>query len=290
MKKNAAKLPAVPLRTDPISKSGGSDSSSDPVWDAIRKEVSREVEAEPVLASFLHATILRHDSLEDAFSFHLAGKLGGPSLAEMLIREVIDEALHASPQIGEAIRADLRAVRERDPASSTYSQPFLYFKGFQALQAYRVGHWLWEEGRQSLALFLQNRISQVFALDIHPAARIGRGILIDHGTGVVIGETAVVENDVSMLHEVTLGGTGKETGDRHPKVREGVLIGTGAKILGNVEIGCGAKIGAGSVVLDNVPPHCTAAGVPARIVGRPKENEPARTMDHRLAENQGSGI
>jgi len=273
-------------------RSGANDAAAaiDPVWESIRNEVTREVELEPILASFLHATILKHNRLEDALSFHLAGKLGGPSLADMTIREVIDEALAASPEIGESIRADLRAVKERDPATDTFSQPFLYFKGFQALQSYRVSHWLWTQGRKSLALFLQNRISQVFAADIHPAARIGRGILIDHGTGVVIGETAVVENDVSMLHEVTLGGTGKETGDRHPKVREGVLIGTGAKILGNVEIGAGAKIGAGSVVLDNVPPHCTAAGVPARIVGRPLEAEPALTMNHRLPDNQGAGI
>jgi serine O-acetyltransferase len=273
-------------------RSGPNDAepSVDPVWEAIRKEVTREVELEPILASYLHATILKHNRLEDALSFHLAGKLGGPNLADMTIREVIDEALAASPEIGESIRADLRAVKERDPATDTFSQPFLNFKGFQALQSYRISHWLWTQGRKSLALFLQNRISQVFAADIHPAARIGRGILIDHGTGVVIGETAVVENDVSMLHEVTLGGTGKETGDRHPKVREGVLIGTGAKILGNVEIGAGAKIGAGSVVLSDVPPHCTAAGVPARIVGRPQEAEPALTMNHRLPDNQGAGI
>src|SRR5580692_4803482 len=224
------------------------------------------VDSESILASFLYATILRHDTLEDALSFHLAGKLGGPSLSEMLIREVIDEAL-----------------------SSSHSHPFLYFKGFQALQSYRVGHWLWTQDRRSLALFLQNRISQVFAVDIHPAARIGQGILIDHGTGVVIGETAVVENDVSMLHDVTLGGTGKETGDRHPKVREGVLIGAGAKILGNVEIGAWAKIGAGSVVLTNVKPHCTVAGVPARVVGK-CEQEPSLTMDHRLPQDGGSGI
>jgi serine O-acetyltransferase len=264
--------------------------SVDPVWQAIRAEVEREVEREPILASFLHATILRHNRLEEALSFHLAGKLGGPSLAEMLVREVFDEALNASPAIVESVRADLRAVKERDPASDTFSQPFLYFKGFQALQAYRIGHWLWEQQRKSLAIFLQNRISQVFGVDIHPAARLGHGILIDHGTGVVIGETAVVENDVSMLHEVTLGGTGKETGDRHPKVREGVLIGAGAKILGNVEIGKGAKVGAGSVVLTNVPPHCTAAGVPARIVGCPQEAEPALSMNHRLPDNPGAGI
>ncbi len=264
--------------------------ADDPVWQAIREEVTREVDRESILASFLYATILKHDTLEDALSFHLAGKLGGPSLSEMLIREVIDEAFASAPQIGEAIRADLRAVRERDPASTSYSHPFLYFKGFQALQSYRVAHWLWMRDRRSLALFLQNRISQVFAVDIHPAARIGQGILIDHGTGVVIGETAVVENDVSMLHDVTLGGTGKETGDRHPKVRAGVLIGTGAKILGNVEIGAGAKIGAGSVVLNSVKPHCTVAGVPAKVVGKPCEHDPALTMDHRLSTDAGSGI
>jgi serine O-acetyltransferase len=253
-------------------------------------EVERDSQREPILASFLHTTLLRHGTLESALSFHLAGKLGCSSVSTMLIREVIDEALAAAPSIADAVRADLRAVKDRDPATRGYSQPFLYFKGFQALQCFRVAHWLWEQGRESLALFLPKRISEVFAVDIHPAARIGRGILIDHGTSVVIGETAVVENDVSMLHEVTLGGTGKQTGDRHPKVREGVLIGAGAKILGNVEIGKGAKIGAGSVVLDNVPPHCTVAGVPAHVVGRPKENEPALTMNHKFAENHGSGI
>ncbi len=277
-------------RAERGSGSSEAEPAIDPVWQTIRTEMAREVEREPILASFLHATILRHNRLEEALSFHLAGKLGGPSLAEMLVREVIDEALASSPQIAESVRADLRAVKERDPATETYSQPFLYFKGFQALQAYRIAHWLWEQKRKTMALFLQNRISQVFAVDIHPAARIGHGILIDHGTGVVIGETAVVENDVSMLHEVTLGGTGKETGDRHPKVREGVLIGAGAKILGNVEIGMGAKVGAGSVVLNNVPPHCTVAGVPARIVGCPQEAEPALSMNHRLPDNPGAGI
>jgi serine O-acetyltransferase len=267
-----------------------SSDSNDAVWQTIRDEVTREVEREPILASFFHATILKHNTLEDALSFHLAGKLGGTSLVDMQVREVIEEAFAASPEIARAIRADLCAVKERDAATAAFSQPFLYFKGFQALESYRVAHWLWQQGRTSLALFLQNRISQIFGVDIHPAARIGQGILIDHGTSVVIGETAVVENDVSMLHEVTLGGTGKQTGDRHPKVRQGVLIGTGAKILGNVEIGMGAKIGAGSVVLDNVPPHCTVAGVPAKIVGRPKEQEPSLTMDHRLPENHGSGI
>ncbi|MEX0704226.1 MAG: serine O-acetyltransferase [Planctomycetales bacterium] len=265
----------------------------DAVWAAIREEVERHVAREPILASFLHATILKHARLEDALSFHLAGKLATPSLSPMLVREVIDEAFAANAGISEAIRADLCAVRQRDPASHGYSEPFLYFKGFHALQSYRVAHWLWNNGRRELALYLQNRISEVFAVDVHPAARIGRGILIDHGTGVVIGETAVVEDNVSMLHEVTLGGTGKETGDRHPKVRHGVLIGAGAKILGNVEIGQCAKIAAGSVVLDAVPAHATVAGVPAKIVGRTAPAaEPAREMDHRLphVHAEGSGI
>ncbi len=254
----------------------------DPIWAAIRKEVGKAAEREPILASFLHATILNHDSLEDALSFHLAGKLASPSLPTMLIREVIEEALAKSPSIMKAVRADIQAVRDRDPACNSYSEQLLYFKGLHALQSHRVSHWLWEQGRHSLALYLQNQISETFGVDIHPAARIGSGILIDHGTGVVIGETAVVEDNVSMLQDVTLGGTGKETGDRHPKVRHGVLIGAGAKILGNVEIGEGAKVGAGSVVLSDVPPHSTVAGIPAVVVGRPDVEEPALDMDHRL--------
>jgi serine O-acetyltransferase len=266
--------------------------AGDPIWAAIREEVVKEAEREPILASYLHATILNHDSLEDALSFHLAGKLAGPSLPAMLIREVIDEALAKSPSIKEAVRADVQAVRDRDPACKSYSEPLLYFKGLHALQSHRISHWLWEQGRHALALYLQNQISESFGVDIHPAARIGSGILIDHGTGVVIGETAVVEDNVSMLQEVTLGGTGKETGDRHPKVRRGVLIGAGAKILGNVEIGEGAKVGAGSVVLSDVPPHSTVAGIPAVVVGRPDVAEPAFDMDHRLPdgpEGEGGG-
>lgn len=180
------------------------------------------------------------------------------------------------------MRADIRAITERDPAATRFSEPLLYFKGFHALQTHRVAHWLWSEGRRELALFLQSRASEVFGVDIHPAARIGKGILVDHATGVVVGETAVVEDNVSILHEVTLGGTGKDCGDRHPKVRHGVLIGAGAKILGNVEVGEGAKIGAGSVVLEDVPAHATVAGVPAKVVGIAEGDEPARTMDHRL--------
>ncbi len=264
--------------------------SDDPVWRSICEEVKREAEAEPALASFLHATVLNHECLEDALSFRLAEKLQSPNLQPMPLREVIEEALTKSPPIGVAVRADLEAVRDRDPACLGLSEPLLYFKGFHALESYRIGHWLWSEGRRSLARHLQNRISEVFAVDIHPAARLGEGIFIDHGTGVVIGETAVVEDDVSMLHGVTLGGTGKESGDRHPKVRSGVLLSVGVKVIGNIEIGAGAKVGAGSVVLEDVPPHTTAVGVPARVVGRPTSDQPAREMNHSLPDFAGEGI
>ncbi len=254
----------------------------DPLWDTIRSESRQEAEREPVLASFLHATILNQDTLESALGFHLANKLDCPALPAMLIREVIEEALRAEPAIGQAIRADLQAVRERDSACGSLLTPLLFFKGFHALQAYRVAHWLWQQGRTSLALFLQSRISAVFAVDIHPAARIGKGIMFDHATGIVIGETAVVEDNVSIMQSVTLGGTGKEAGDRHPKVRKGVLISAGAKILGNITIGECAKVGAGSVVLKDVPPRTTVAGVPARVVGDSNCAQPALDMDHKL--------
>lgn len=273
------------LQTNPKKRSQSAkiaQAALDPLWQRIREEVAREAGREPVLASFLHATVLNHKSLEDALGFLLAGKLECPVLPAMLIRELIADAVEASPGIGRSIRTDIRAICDRDPAAKHFSEPLLYFKGFHALQTHRVAHWLWQQGREALALFLQNRTSEVFGVDIHPAARIGDGILMDHATGVVVGETAVIEDNVSILHEVTLGGTGKADGDRHPKVRHGVLIGAGAKILGNVEIGRGAKIGAGSVVLEDVPPHCTVAGVPAVIIGAPNVDEPALEMDHRL--------
>lgn len=254
---------------------------TDPVWQAVRVEAQREAEREPVLAGFLHATILRHESLEDALSFHLASKLAGPSLGELTVREVIEEAF-ASPGVGESVRRDIRAVHDRDPACDTYLEPLLYRKGFHAIQSHRVAHWLWRQDRRLLAYHLQSRISQVFGVDIHPAARIGAGIFVDHATGIVIGETAVVEDDVSMLHEVTLGGTGKEVGDRHPKIRRFVMISAGAKIFGNVEIGEGAKIGGGSVVLTDVPPHATAVGVPARVVEGTEGDQPSLEMDQRF--------
>lgn len=275
-----------------MSSAPAASLSSDPIWTAVRAEAWSEEEREPILRNYLLQTVLKHKRLEDALSLHLAGKLATTALPSMLIHEIINEALQGNPAIGKAIRDDLQAVRDRDPASRGYLVPFLYFKGFHALESYRIANWLWSRQRCLLATQFQNRISEVFGVDIHPAAKVGAGILIDHGTGVVIGETAVIDNNVSILHEVTLGGTGKETGDRHPKIREGVLIGAGAKVLGNVEIGCGAKIGAGSVVLDPVPAHCTAAGVPARIVGKSRVGSPALEMDQQFPHIQaeGSGI
>ena len=258
----------------------------DPIWDAIRQEVEQKIQLEPLLASFLQAAVLAHGTLEQSLSLHLAHKLGAPTLTEVFLRDVIDDSMAADASIGASIRADLQAFRERDPACARYSVPLLYFKGFHALQAYRIGHFLWHQGRSELALYLQSRVSEVFAVDIHPAAEIGSGILLDHATGLVIGETAVVEDHVSLLHEVTLGGTGKATGDRHPKVRSGVLIGAGAKILGNVEIGEGAKVAAGSMVLNDVPAHCTVAGVPAQPVGECIESQPALEMNQGLGEQR----
>lgn len=269
---------AKPEKTSSAAAARNPTGPSDWLWQAIRDEASREAQTEPVLASFLHATVLNHASLEESLSFHLAGKLASENLPGMLIRDVIDQALHKSPEIGRAVRADIQAVSERDPACPGYLATLLYYKGFHALQSYRIGNWLWGQGRRSLARHLQNRISELFAVDIHPAAKLGSGIFIDHGTGLVIGETAVVDDNVSMLHGVTLGGTGKESGDRHPKIRSEVMIGVGAAILGNVEIGARARVAAGSVVLKDVRAGCTVAGVPAVTVGHCDESRPARDM------------
>lgn len=263
---------STPLTSQPV----------DELWESIRTQTRKQAEHEPVLASFLYATILNHDTLEAALSFHLANKLDSPALPAMLVREVIEQALVGDVTISQAVRADLLAVSERDSACCSLATPFLFFKGFHALQAYRVAHWLWQQERNSLALFLQNRISCVFAVDIHPAAKIGKGIMFDHATGIVIGETAVVEDNVSIMQSVTLGGTGKEHGDRHPKVRSGVLISAGAKVLGNIEIGECAKIGAGSVVLKDVAPRTTVAGVPAKVICSTSCDQPARDMDHHI--------
>jgi serine O-acetyltransferase len=255
-----------------------------PVWASLRNQAEHAAKAEPALASLLNAVVLSHDNLADALSYQIARKLGDQELRAMSAREFAEEAFEADPSLIGAAEADLKAVFERDPATKGYVQPFLFFKGFLALQTHRVSHWLWSEGRETLAFYLQSRSSEVFQVDINPAARIGAGIFLDHGTGIVIGETAVVGDDVSMLHGVTLGGTGAERGDRHPKIGKGVLLGAGAKVLGNITIGDYAKVASGSVVLKPVPPHCTAAGVPARIVNCPTCEEPARTMDHTLAD------
>jgi serine O-acetyltransferase len=256
---------------------------ADPVWDRIRSETEKKVAQEPILASFLHATILNHSKLERSLSFHLASQLDSATVSALLLREVILDAFKHDPCIPKAIRADLLAVEERDSASNELSIPFLYFKGFHALQSHRVAHWLWKQGRKSLALFFQNRVSSEFGVDIHPAAKLGHGIMLDHATGLVIGETATVGNNVSILQSVTLGGTGKDEGDRHPKIADGVLISAGATILGNIKVGIGAKVGAGSVVLEDVPPHTTVAGVPAKIVGHPTSDLPALEMEHGLS-------
>ena len=259
--------------------------SCDPIWTALRGQAEQLAESEPELASFAHATILKHDLLEEALSYLLAKKMGGDEMSPMQLREIFQEAFAAEPSMGEAVRADLSAVFQRDPACHSYAQAFLFFKGFHALESYRVAHFLWTQGRKLMALFIQNRMSDLFAVDIHPAAKLGRGIMIDHATGVVIGETAVVGDDVSMLHGVTLGGTGKENEDRHPKIGRGVLLSVGAKVLGNIEIGEYSRVGAGSVVLKAVPPHTTVAGVPARVIGKAGSARPSQDMDHGLPES-----
>ena len=255
-----------------------------PVWAALRNEAQHIAADEPSLASLLNAVILRHARLSSALSYQLARKLSDQELRAMSLRELADEAYAADPSIVTKAEADLQAVFERDPACKGYVQPFLYFKGFQALQTYRVAHWLWLGGREAMALYLQSRMSELFQVDIHPAAVIGRGAFLDHGTGIVVGETAVVGDDVSMLQDVTLGGTGAERGDRHPKIGKGVLLGAGAKVLGAITVGDYAKVASGSVVLKSVPAHCTAAGVPARLVNCPTCDQPSRSMDHSLAE------
>lgn len=255
--------------------------NNDPIWQAIRNEVVEAAANEPMLASFYHATLLNHKSLETAFSYHLAHQLDSPTASALMLREIIEDALQADHSISCAMRCDLQAVKERDSACHRYSTAFLYYKGFSALQAYRIAHWLWQQERTSLALFLQSLIAREFSVDIHPAAKVGQGIMLDHATGIVVGETATIGNDVSIMQSVTLGGTGKEDGDRHPKIGNGVLISAGAKILGNIKVGDCSKISAGSVVLKEVPPRSVVAGVPATVIGE-TSCEPALNMDHAL--------
>ena len=257
----------------------------DPVWSRIRKEAEEVVRREPELATFIYETILHHDALEAAVVHRVSERLDRPDISGDLIRQVFTDALDAEPAIGEMFRADIMATVDRDPACNRFLEPVLYFKGFHAIATHRLAHWLYHQGRKDFAYYLQSRSSAAFQTDIHPAARIGRGIFLDHATGLVVGETALIEDEVSMLHSVTLGGTGKEHGDRHPKIRWGVLIGAGAKILGNIEVGHCARVASGSVVVKSVPNNVTVAGVPARIVGEAGCPEPSHAMDQMLYDN-----
>jgi serine O-acetyltransferase len=247
-------------------------------WGEIRHEASEIVAREPALKALLHETVLDRKSFAECLTYRLSRKLVNHATSVHVLHDVFIAAFLHEPMILQQVASDMNAVCERDPACPDALTPLLYFKGFQALVCYRVAHHLWQHERNELALYLQSLISETFSVDIHPAAQIGCGILLDHATGFVAGETTVIENNVSILHAVTLGGTGKERGDRHPKVRSGVLLGAGAKILGNVEIGEGAKVGAGSVVLKDVPPHTSVAGVPAQVIGKTRDVSPALGM------------
>jgi serine O-acetyltransferase len=256
--------------------------SVDPIWTELRREAEEAARVEPALGGFIYATVLSQARLEDAVCHRLAQRLNHSDVDAGLIGQTFQQVLRERPDLGVCFRADLAAVYDRDPACSRYLEPFLYFKGFHALVTHRFAHELWKMGRRDFAFYLQSQSSRIFAVDIHPAARIGRGIMFDHGTGIVIGETASVGDNCSLLHGVTLGGTGKESGDRHPKIGANVLIGAGAKVLGNIEVGNCSRIASGSVVLSEVPANVTVAGVPAKVVGPAGCPEPARGMDQRL--------
>ncbi|MBT0781613.1 MULTISPECIES: serine O-acetyltransferase [Paracoccus] len=258
------------------------DAPRDSVWGRIQREARIAVRDEPLLGALIHAGLLHHATFEAALAYRFSLKLASREMSEQILREIADDAFARAPELSAAAQADLLAVYDRDPATHRLMQPILFFKGYQALQAYRIGHWLWQQGRRDMAYFVQMRCSEVFGVDIHPAAKIGTGVMIDHAHSIVIGETAVVGNDVSMLHSVTLGGTGKEDGDRHPKIGNGVMIGAGAKVLGNIRVGHHSRIAAGSVVLAEVPPCKTVAGVPARIVGDAGCADPSNTMNQLL--------
>lgn len=258
-------------------------SSVDPVWSEMLEDARDIARREPSLSGFIFSTVLNHESFEQALAFRLAQRLGHEDVSADLIRQAFDDALALDPDFGAAARADVMATRERDPSFDRMIDPLLYFKGFQAIQTHRFAHALFKAGRKDFAHYLQSRSSQVFQVDINPAVHVGRGIFMDHGTGVVIGETAEIGDQVSILQGVTLGGNGKESGDRHPKVRDGVLLGAGAKVLGNIEIGECARVGAGSVVLKDVPAKKTVAGVPAKVVGEAGCSQPARSMNHMVS-------
>jgi serine O-acetyltransferase len=258
--------------------------SLDPAWTRVRAEALAVLEAEPTLAGFILATVVNQPSLDSAIIHRVAARLGHPVLPAELIAQTFAEAVADDPGIPAAFRADLAAIVDRDAAVSRFIEPMLHFKGFHAIQAHRLAHWLWGQGRADLALYIQSRSSEVFQTDIHPAAKVGRGVFLDHATGLVVGQTAVIGDNVSLLHGVTLGGTGKEQGDRHPKIRSGVMLGAGATVLGNIEVGDCARVAAGSVVLAAVPRNTTVAGVPARVIGEAGCAEPARSMDQLIAD------
>ncbi|MBQ9275021.1 MAG: serine O-acetyltransferase [Succinivibrio sp.] len=255
------------------------------LWQKLRDETALCYAREPLLKECC-SVVLDSGSLEQAVGAMIAFRLRSKLLPQEGLKALCEEALGSDPSLIECALCDLQAVSSRDPAvASSLLQPFLFLKGPLALESWRVAHWLWQQGRREMALFLQSLISMTLGVDIHPAATIGRGIMLDHATGIVIGETAVVGDLVSILHSVTLGGTGKERGDRHPKVGRGVMIGAGAKILGNISVGECAKIGAGSVVLKDVPAHATVAGVPAVVVGRSAGDLPSLEMEQNLLDD-----
>jgi len=253
--------------------------SVDPVWDAVRAGARQILDGEPSLGNLVLSTVLNHDSFEEALAHRLAARLDHEDVSADMIRQAFAETLRDAPQIGQWARVDLAATLERDPACHRAIEPLLYFKGYQAIQTHRFAHAMYVAGRRDFALYLQSRSSQVFQVDINPAVPMGKGIMLDHGTGLVIGETAVVGDNVSMLQNVTLGGTGKAEQDRHPKIGNGVLIGAGAKVLGNIKVGDCSRVGAGSVVLKDVPPRTTVAGVPAKVIGEAGCAQPALVMD-----------
>ncbi len=257
----------------------------DPVWEAVRREASTAAAKDPALAVFLFSTVLNHSSLESAVIHRISERLDHADVPAAMIRQTFHAMAEARSDWSATLRVDLQAVFDRDPACERYIDPLLYFKGFHAIQTHRLAHWLWLNDRKDFALYLQSRASTIYQVDIHPAVKMGQGIFFDHATGIVVGMTAVIDDDVSILQGVTLGGTGKETGDRHPKIRRGVLIGAGAEILGNIEVGCCSKVAAGSVVLKAVPSGVTVAGVPARVVGEAGCAEPSRAMDQLLTVN-----
>jgi serine O-acetyltransferase len=273
------------LEKDPGLQAGATPAhagSNDSIWATLRREAEEAAAGEPALGGFIYATVTSHRRLEDSIIHRIAQRLSHSDMDGGLIQQMFADVLAKTPDLGAIFRADLSAVLDRDPACKRYLEPLLFFKGFHALATHRFSHELWKQGRKDFALYLQSQSSKIFAVDIHPAARLGRGLMLDHATGFVVGETAVVGDNCSFLHAVTLGGSGKNIGDRHPKIGSGVLIGAGAKVLGNIHVGNCSRVAAGSVVLQDVPPHMTVAGVPARVVGPAGTAEPSRSMDMTL--------